>query len=158
MSDDYGSKHWCESSPDNGLGRRERFAALKEEYLAHQNKLNTAMILEQPAAKPTRPEYDSSQYATRPKPAPPPLPVLSQYQHLDYPPGRLLFLRNVPTTTNKTAIRADITAFLGEHSSVDYVDWSKGHDTVSTFADGSHLTASLTTRSAGTHSAGQKDQ
>jgi len=90
------------------------------------------MVIEQPVAQSARPNYEAPQaFSSVPRPSQPPSFPVFQSQNLSYPPGRLLFLRNVPTNTNKTAIRADMTAFLGERSNVDYVDWSKGHDTVS---------------------------
>jgi hypothetical protein len=111
---------------------RERFASLKEEYLTFQNTLNLQMITKSSTTMHQQPTFEPSRTApSRPQAAPPP-PTLPFRSHgLAYPSGRLLFLRNVSTTTNKTAIRADMTAFLAERSSVDYVDWSKGHDTVS---------------------------
>jgi hypothetical protein len=64
-------------------------------------------------------------FASRPTPA-----MRNSAHQQDYPPNRLLFLRNVSATTNKTAIRADMQSLLGSSIKVDYVDWSKGNDTV----------------------------
>jgi hypothetical protein len=110
---------------------RERFTSLKEEYLTYQNTLNLQMITKSSTTLHQQPTSEPPHTApSRPRAGPPPPTLLSRSHDLAYPPGRLLFLRNVSTTTNKTAIRADMTAFLAERSSVDYVDWSKGHDTV----------------------------
>ncbi|KAG7571318.1 hypothetical protein FFLO_00670 [Filobasidium floriforme] len=108
----------------------ERFASLREEYLTYQNTLNLQITTKSSTTTHQQPTFEPPQTApSRLQAAPPPPTLPFRSYNLAYPPGRLLFLRNVSTTTNKTAIRADMTAFLAERSSVDYVDWSKGHDT-----------------------------
>lgn len=58
----------------------------------------------------------------------PPHPTRAQY-----PKGCLVFVKNVPTDTNKTALKETFNNLLDEGETVDYVDWEKGLDTVSTF-------------------------
>ena len=58
-----------------------------------------------------------------------------------YPPGCVIFVRHVPTDTNKTALRARFSALLAEDgnddhnmapaaAALDYVDYTKGLDSV----------------------------
>ncbi len=51
---------------------------------------------------------------------------------LNFPPGCVIFARHVPQDTNKTALRALFSALLAESSTsaLDYVDYTKGLDTV----------------------------
>jgi hypothetical protein len=42
-----------------------------------------------------------------------------------------VFVKNVPTDTNKTALKEAFNGLLDEGEVVDYVDWEKGLDTVS---------------------------
>jgi len=54
---------------------------------------------------------------------------------LNFPPGCVIFARHVPQDTNKTALRALFSAFLADSSTtaLDYVDYTKGLDTVCLF-------------------------
>jgi hypothetical protein len=47
-----------------------------------------------------------------------------------YPHHCLIFLRNLPDSTNKTEIKAKLDVYL-DGDKVDYVDWKKGQITVS---------------------------
>ena len=67
-----------------------------------------------------------------------PPPPLARSCH-DYPPGCVIFVRHVPTDTNKTALRARFSALLADDgngndstatAALDYVDYSKGLDSV----------------------------
>jgi hypothetical protein len=51
---------------------------------------------------------------------------------LNFPPGCVIFARQVPQDTNKTALRALFSALLAGDSTavLDYVDYTKGLDTV----------------------------
>ena len=51
---------------------------------------------------------------------------------LNFPPGCVIFARQVPQDTNKTALRAQFSALLADSSNtaLDYVDYTKGLDTV----------------------------
>lgn len=57
----------------------------------------------------------------------------------DFPPDCLLFLKNLSPSTNKTAIKDLVNGILRDKENiavsgdwqVDYVDWSKGADSVS---------------------------
>jgi hypothetical protein len=51
---------------------------------------------------------------------------------LNFPPGCVIFARQVPQDTNKTALRAQFSALFADSSStaLDYVDYTKGLDTV----------------------------
>lgn len=50
---------------------------------------------------------------------------------LNFPPGCVIFARQVPQDTNKTALRAQFSALFADSSStaLDYVDYTKGLDT-----------------------------
>ena len=49
---------------------------------------------------------------------------------LNFPPGCVIFARHVPQDTNKTALRAMFSTLLADSSTLDYVDYTKGLDTV----------------------------
>ena len=103
----------------------QRFKQLKEEYIQYQTEMRSKLepALPEPIAEPA-PALLPSVIPARHAPSP------RRADDRNYPPNRLLFLRNVSVTSNKTAIRADMVSLLGETSAVDYVDWSKGNDTV----------------------------
>jgi hypothetical protein len=93
---------------------KRRWDALQHAYLAHRQRL-----LSTPSA---------------PLPTPrPPLPRPPQHDapplDPDYPPNRLVFVKNVHPETNKTTLRALFESESG--GGVDYVDFSKGMDSVS---------------------------
>lgn len=101
---------------------KARWEELRDEYLAHRAQLLNAVHEEgrkpgkaQPAFAPPVP--NGSFHSTAPQ---------------DYPRGCLVFARNIHTETNKTTLRKLFSSATGFPQDVlDYVDFNKGMDSVS---------------------------
>ena len=59
-----------------------------------------------------------------------PAPAVKQPQLQSYPSGCVLFARHVPLDTNKTALRARFSTLLTDADALDYIDYTKGLDSV----------------------------
>ena len=114
---------------------KERWEALQAEYVEYRDALlgriaasssATTSYSVAPPATPTAPigKVTSASYDAR----------LQQVSDAppNFPPGCVIFARHVPQDTNKTALRALFSALLAENSTtaLDYVDYTKGLDTV----------------------------
>lgn len=133
---------------------KERWEALQSEYVQYRDALlhriatsssSTAppASASAPATVPDLPSPspdDNNVPESDPRPSttsePSPLPIPRCYA---YPPGCVIFVRHVPTDTNKTALRARFSALLAEDgnnndstatAALDYVDYTKGLDSV----------------------------
>lgn len=134
---------------------KERWEALQSEYVQYRDAL-LHRIATAPSSAPPRasasapatvpdlpspspdddnvPESDPRPSTTTSEPSPLLIP-----RCYPYPPGCVIFVRHVPTDTNKTALRARFSALLAEDGSnnestataaLDYVDYTKGLDSV----------------------------
>ena len=135
---------------------KERWEALQSEYVQYRDALLHRIATSSSSTAPPAP-------ATVPNPSSPesvvtpaskarasqdhqvpstttsqPPPPLTPSRH-DYPPGCVIFVRHVPTDTNKTALRARFSALLADAgtdndstttAALDYVDYTKGLDSV----------------------------
>ena len=113
---------------------RARWDELREEYLAYRRTLLDALAYaeQEPGETAEAPETTTEESAA-------PLSTTSHLPRTDlsspYPQGCLIFVRNIHPETNKTTLRSLFSqAFANSDVSdagVDYVDFSKGMDTVS---------------------------
>lgn len=112
---------------------RARWDELQEEYLAYRRTLSDALayVEEQHEATTDAPMVVTEEPAV--PPAPSHLPTTDLWSL--FPEGCLVFVRNIHPETNKTTLRSLFSqAFAHSDVSdegVDYVDFSKGMDTVS---------------------------
>jgi len=136
---------------------KERWEALQSEYVQYRDallhRIATSSSFTAPSAPATVPNPPSpspepvgapagkataSQDHHVPSTTSQPPPPLTPSRH-DYPPGCVIFVRHVPTDTNKTALRARFSALLADDSTdndstataaLNYVDYTKGLDSV----------------------------
>jgi hypothetical protein len=105
---------------------------LKDEYLAYRERLLAEMErASRPPVPLTVPErLISAERDDGGRPDSDDLPA-----EASFPPGCLLFVRNVHPQTNRTTLRTLLTKALGSQDiptdAIDYVDYTKGMDTVS---------------------------
>lgn len=134
---------------------KERWEALQSEYVQYRDALlhriasassstaprasasAPATVPDLPSPSPDDdnvPESDPRPSTTTSEPSPLLIP-----RCYPYPPGCVIFVRHVPTDTNKTALRARFSALLAEDgnnnestatAALDYVDYTKGLDSV----------------------------
>ncbi|OBZ70321.1 hypothetical protein A0H81_09605 [Grifola frondosa] len=110
---------------------KSRWDVLKEEYLAYRHKL-LAIITQEEVEQQLAATEDSTD--VRRSPPPPTLPA-AEVSVLDasapFPPGCLVFVRNIHPDTNKTTLRTLFSAhaFGSGASGLDYVDFNKGMET-----------------------------
>ncbi|EIW61842.1 uncharacterized protein TRAVEDRAFT_44663 [Trametes versicolor FP-101664 SS1] len=121
---------------------KARWDALKEEYLAHRQRLldQIAQSEPEPEAGPADPSYDADGYRDRdqgwgngePPTHAPPAPAPA-HEHADpdapFPPGCLVYVRGVHPETNRTTLKALFAARGFGPDALDYVDYSKGMGT-----------------------------
>jgi hypothetical protein len=115
---------------------KERWEALQAEYVEYRDALLARIAASSSA---------SASCSTAPAAPIPTVPTdnvtdvsgKARLQHvsevpLNFPPGCVIFARQVPQDTNKTALRALFSALLDYSSTtaLDYVDYTKGLDTV----------------------------
>lgn len=101
-------------APANGNGA----ASHHHHHYHHHNSSTSMSTNERQRVTPTTP-YDEVAVAR------------AQITRNDYPPGCVIFARHVPADTNKTALRAQFSALLNASTTaLDYVDYTKGLDTV----------------------------
>ena len=157
--------HDDEASPEELEARKagfrtlskERWEALQSEYVEYRDALlhriatssssSTApatTVPNPPSPSPDKNENNVPESAdvapSRDHQAPP--STTSQLTPSRYPPGCVIFVRHVPTDTNKTALRARFSALLADDgndndnratAALDYVDYTKGLDSVRLF-------------------------
>lgn len=124
---------------------KARWDALKEEYLAHRQRLldQIAQSEPEPEAAPADPRYEMDSYPGRdrdqgwgtrepPTPVPPASAPAHEYADPDapFPPGCLVYVRGVHPETNRTTLKALFAARGFGPDALDYVDYSKGMGTV----------------------------
>jgi hypothetical protein len=118
---------------------KARYLELEQEYLAYQQRLaqhNAAASSSAPQPPPARISQPNQPQNKRPREQdttqePPVQSGITK----DYPIDCLLFVRNVHPETNKTTLRSLFAKRLGGNpDGVDYVDFNKGVDTVSSLS------------------------
>lgn len=125
---------------------KARWEELKREYLAHRQSLIDEINASEdadPISHPLPPQREGRHELVA-QAAPKEAVARSEGQQLNfdspYPFGCLVFARNVHPGTNKTALRTLFTTALkltlsSEGEGLDYVDFNKGMDTVSSSFD-----------------------
>lgn len=121
----------------------QRWTELKDEYLAHRDVLIAKLNAR---SKPEIAASSSSRILpnTNTGPAQPQLPGevawaatnnIGPTQREDYPRGCVVFVRNVHPGTNKTTLKKILCLPFAKKrydgSEIDYVDWTRGLDSVS---------------------------
>jgi len=112
---------------------KERWEALQAEYVEYRDALlgriaasSASYSIAPPTSAPTAPadKVTDASYEAR-------LQHASEAPQ-NFPPGCVIFARHVPQDTNKTALRALFSALLADPTTtaLDYVDYTKGLDTV----------------------------
>jgi hypothetical protein len=120
------------SSPEESEARKAGFRALSKERwdkLQAEYAEYRESLLRRIAAEPTN-KIESTHDSER---SLAPAPVAQQLQpqpQSQYPAGCVLFARRVPPDTNKTALRTRFSALLADPGALDYVDYTKGLDSV----------------------------
>ncbi len=112
---------------------KERWDILQAEYTEYRESLLHRIAAG--ASSSTEPAAPNKVKSTRGPPdeserAPAPAPAAKPPQTQSYPPGCVLFARHVPPDTNKTALRVRFSALLADAEALDYVDYTKGLDSV----------------------------
>ena len=112
---------------------KERWDTLQAEYAEYRESLLCRIAAGTESATPNnissaRGPTDEPKRA--PSPIPGPAPTAKPPQPQSYPCGCVLFARHVPLDTNKTALRARFSALLADADALDYVDYTKGLDSV----------------------------
>jgi hypothetical protein len=102
---------------------KERWDTLQAEYAECRESLlrRIAAVASTPAPAPNKIKNVDNTPDEPPPPATKPKSYLS---------GCVLFARHVPPDTNKTALRARFSALLADAGALDYVDYTKGLDSV----------------------------
>jgi hypothetical protein len=111
---------------------KERWDTLQAEYEEYRENL-----LRRNAAAPNNTNIARGGPTDEPERTPAPAPAAKpapQPQPQSYPSGCVLFARHVPLDTNKTALRARFSALLANADALDYVDYTKGLDSVRPFS------------------------
>jgi len=110
---------------------RGRWEELREEYIAYRQTLLDTLAYTVQDPDETM-EADAIEEDATPLETVPDLPTTDLWS--PYPQGCLIFVRNVHSETNKTTLRALFSQAFAESDTpdtgVDYVDFSKGMDTV----------------------------
>jgi hypothetical protein len=108
---------------------KERWDKLQAEYAEYRESLllriaadTTTTIISNPAHNKIKSTHTGPERTLAPAPA---------VQPPSYPAGCVLFARHVPPDTNKTALRTRFSDLLADPSVLDYVDYTKGLDSVS---------------------------
>lgn len=124
---------------------KARWDALKEEYLAHRQRLLDQIAQSEPEPIPEAEPTDVDSYHGRGRDQgwgnrehaahTPPAPV-AEHEYTDpdapFPPGCLVYVRGVHPETNRTTLKALFAARGFGSDALDYVDYSKGMGTVRT--------------------------
>ena len=108
---------------------KARWEGLRDEYLAYRERL-----LDEVATSDDNAPAQTRFFVPETYPVPY-VPSTEAQSHAltSYPTGCLIFVRNVHPETNKTTLRTLLTSAVGlGKESLDYVDFTKGMDTVST--------------------------
>jgi hypothetical protein len=115
---------------------KERWETMQAEYIEYRDALlsriaassspSASCSVAQPASTPAAPADKYTDTSCQ-----------AHLQHAsgasqNFPPGCVIFVRHVPQDTNKTALRALFSALLVDSTTtaLDYVDYTKGLDTV----------------------------
>ena len=109
---------------------KERWETLQAEYAEYRESLLRRVAAD--ASTATNPVPNKSKSVHDPPDEPERAPTLAAKppQPQSYPPGCVLFARHVPSDTNKTALRAHFSALIADAGALDYVDYTKGLDSV----------------------------
>ena len=111
---------------------KDRWDKLQAEYAEYRDSLLRRIAAAE--ATPTTDKIKSSQYGSERTPGPGPGPTSAAQSQpqppQSYPAGCVLFARHVPADTNKTALRTRFSALLADAAALDYVDYTKGLDSV----------------------------
>lgn len=117
---------------------KARWDALKEEYLAHRQRLldRIAQPGPEPEAEPVDPSYEVDSYHGRDRDQGWGNREHTAHEHADpdapFPPGCLVYVRGVHPETNRTTLKALFAGRGFGPDALDYVDYSKGMGTVRT--------------------------
>ena len=103
---------------------KERWDTLQAEYAEYRESLLRRIA----AAAVSTPAPAPNKFKTVDDTPDEPPPLATKPK--SYPPGCVLFARHVPPDTNKTALRARFSALLADKGALDYVDYTKGLDSV----------------------------
>ena len=108
---------------------KARWEELRDEYLAYRTQLLSAVREEE---RESGTGVQSKPGTAGPALPPPPSNASRSIVTQDYPRGCLVFARNIHTETNKTTLRKLFSSAVGFPQDVlDYVDFNKGMDSVS---------------------------
>lgn len=147
----------CDGSPESPIDSarasglralsKRRWDTLKEEYIALQLQLRAKAVkssmphtrnrpLAKPAATPPEHGREEIEYTPHTQTMEMVMPVLKpENGRYSFPPDCLVFVKNVHAETNKTTLRTLFSkAFDGSLEEIDYVDYTKGLDSVSVFS------------------------
>jgi hypothetical protein len=109
---------------------KERWDKLQAEYAEYRESLLSRIAVDATAGpvpnKINSTHGSESTLGSAPAAQPAPAPPKPQ----SYPAGCVLFARHVPPDTNKTALRTRFSALLADAAALDYVDYTKGLDSV----------------------------
>jgi hypothetical protein len=109
---------------------KEHWEALQAEYVAYRDDLLRHIAASSSSAAPAV-HHPPASTSTLPQGDEHLAHVQTEAPLLSYPPGCVIFARHVPQDTNKTALRALFASLLVDGSSaLDYVDYTKGLDSV----------------------------
>jgi hypothetical protein len=110
---------------------KERWDKLQAEYVEYREILllriaadTTTTTTSNPAPNKIKSTHSGPERTLAPAPA------VQPPQPQSYPAGCVLFARHVPPDTNKTALRTRFSALLADATALDYVDYTKGLDSV----------------------------
>ena len=104
---------------------RERWDKLQAEYAEYRETLLRRIAA---AEVPTPNKIKCTQHGSAPTGQP--LQPVPEPQSQSFPAGCVLFARHVPPDTNKTALRTRFSALLADAAALDYIDYTKGLDSV----------------------------
>ena len=105
---------------------KEPWDKLQAEYAEYRESLLRRIAAGE--ATPTPDNIKCTQHGSAPT-AQPPQPV-PEPQSQSFPAGCVLFAWHVPADTNKTTLRTCFSALLADPGALDYVDYTKGLDSV----------------------------
>jgi hypothetical protein len=104
---------------------KERWDKLQAEYAEYRESL-----LHRVAADSTSPTTNNINSTHGSERTLAPAPTSQSPQSQTYPAGCVLFARYVLSDTNKTTLRTPFSALLGDTAALNYVDYTKGPDSV----------------------------
>ena len=120
---------------------KEHWEALQAEYVAYRDDLLRHIAASSSSAAPAV-HHPPASTSTLPQGGEHLAHVQTEAPLLSYPPGCVIFARHVPQDTNKTALRALFASLLVDGSSaLDYVDYTKGLDSVRLSVFLSHISS-----------------